>query len=168
MARIASWLNPLKDIYGSNYQIINGFVGYTNGGLIGRGFGNSIMKFGYIPEAQNDFISSIIVEELGLVGFAAFFIPYSIIIYRLFRYAFCMKESRDKLTLIGIASYFFVHLMVNVGGVSGLIPMTGVPLLLISAGGTSTLMALTCIGVAQALIAKYNREKKQEAIEKSL
>ena len=168
MARIASWLNPLKDIYGSNYQIINGFVGYTNGGLIGRGFGNSIMIFGYIPEAQNDFISSIIVEELGLVGFAAFFIPYSIIICRLFRYAFCMKESRDKLTLIGIASYFFVHLMVNVGGVSGLIPMTGVPLLLISAGGTSTLMALTCIGVAQALIAKYNREKKQEAIEKSL
>lgn len=168
MARIASWLNPLKDIYGSNYQIINGFVGYANGGLIGRGFGNSIMKFGYIPEAQNDFISSIIVEELGLVGFAAFFIPYSIIICRLFRYAFCMKESRDKLTLIGIASYFFVHLMVNVGGVSGLIPMTGVPLLLISAGGTSTLMALTCIGVAQALIAKYNREKKQEAIEKSL
>ena len=168
MARIASWLNPLKDTYGSNYQIINGFVGYTNGGLIGRGFGNSIMKFGYIPEAQNDFISSIIVEELGLVGFAAFFIPYSIIICRLFRYAFCMKESRDKLTLIGIASYFFVHLMVNVGGVSGLIPMTGVPLLLISAGGTSTLMALTCIGVAQALIAKYNREKKQEAIEKSL
>lgn len=168
MARIASWLNPLKDIYGSNYQIINGFVGYTNGGLIGRGFGNSIMKFGYIPEAQNDFISSIIVEELGLVGFAAFFIPYSIIICRLFRYAFCMKEPRDKLTLIGIASYFFVHLMVNVGGVSGLIPMTGVPLLLISAGGTSTLMALTCIGVAQALIAKYNREKKQEAIEKSL
>ena len=168
MARIASWLNPLKDIYGSNYQIINGFVGYTNVGLIGRGFGNSIMKFGYIPEAQNDFISSIIVEELGLVGFAAFFIPYSIIICRLFRYAFCMKESRDKLTLIGIASYFFVHLMVNVGGVSGLIPMTGVPLLLISAGGTSTLMALTCIGVAQALIAKYNREKKQEAIEKSL
>lgn len=168
MARIASWLNPLKDIYGSNYQIINGFVGYTNGGLIGRGFGNSIMKFGYIPEAQNDFISSIIVEELGLVGFAAIFIPYSIIICRLFRYAFCMKESRDKLTLIGIASYFFVHLMVNVGGVSGLIPMTGVPLLLISAGGTSTLMALTCIGVAQALIAKYNREKKQEAIEKSL
>lgn len=168
MARIASWLNPLKDIYGSNYQIINGFVGYTNGGLIGRGFGNSIMKFGYIPEAQNDFISAIIVEELGLVGFMAFFIPYSIIIYRLFRYAFYMKESRDKLTLIGIASYFFVHLMVNVGGVSGLIPMTGVPLLLISAGGTSTLMALTCIGVAQALIAKYNREKKQEAIEKSL
>ena len=66
MARISSWLNPLKDIYGTNYQIINGFVGYTNGGLIGRGFGNSIMKFGYIPEAQSDFISSIIVEELGL------------------------------------------------------------------------------------------------------
>ncbi len=168
MARIASWLNPLEDIYGSNYQIINGFVGYTNGGLIGRGFGNSIMKFGYIPEAQNDFISAIIVEELGLVGFAAFFIPYFIIIYRLFRYAFKMKETRDKLTLVGIASYFFVHLMVNIGGVSGLIPMTGVPLLLISAGGTSTLMALTCVGIAQAIIAKYNREKKQEAVEKSL
>lgn len=168
MARISSWLNPLKDIYNTNYQIINGFVGYTNGGLIGRGFGNSIMKFGYIPEAQSDFISSIIVEELGLVGFAAFFIPYSIIIYRLFKYAFAIKDSREKLTLIGIASYFFVHLMVNVGGVSGLIPMTGVPLLLISAGGTSTLVALIGIGIAQAIIAKCNREKKQEAIEKSL
>ena len=168
MARIASWLNPLDDVYGSNYQILNGFVGYTNGGLIGRGFGNSIMKFGYIPEAQNDFISAIIVEELGLVGFAAFFIPYTVIVVKLFRYAFKVKESRDKLTLIGIASYFFVHLMVNVGGVSGLIPMTGVPLLLISAGGTSTIVALCSIGVAQALIAKYNREKKQEAVEKTL
>ena len=58
--------------------------------------------------------------------------------------------------------------MVNVGGVSGLIPMTGVPLLLISAGGTSTLVALIGIGLAQAIIANYNREKKQEAIEKSL
>lgn len=168
MARIASWLNPLEDVYGSNYQILNGFVGYTNGGLIGRGFGNSIMKFGYIPEAQNDFISAIIVEELGLIGFAAFFIPYVIIIFKLFRYAFKIRDSRDKLTLIGIASYFFVHLMVNVGGVSGLIPMTGVPLLLISAGGTSTIVALTGIGIAQALIAKYNREKKQEAVEKTL
>lgn len=168
MARIASWLDPLKDVYGSNYQILNGLVGYTNGGLIGRGFGNSIMKFGYIPESQNDFISAIIVEELGLVGFAAFFIPYLIIIVKLFRYAFKMKESRDKLTLIGISSYFFVHLMVNVGGVSGLIPMTGVPLLLVSAGGTSALVSLSCIGIAQALIAKYNREKMQEGIEKTL
>ena len=79
-----------------------------------------------------------------------------------------MKESRDKLTLIGISSYFFVHLMVNVGGVSGLIPMTGVPLLLVSAGGTSALVSLSCIGIAQALIAKYNREKMQEGIEKTL
>ena len=106
------------------------------------------MKFGYIPEAQSDFISSIIVEELGLVGFALSLFLILLLFIDSLDMLFAIKDSREKLTLIGIASYFFVHLMVNVGGVSGLIPMTGVPLLLISAGGTSTLVALIGIGIS--------------------
>lgn len=167
MARFASWLNPLSDIYGSNYQILNGLVAFSNGGLIGLGFGKSIMKFGYIPEAQNDYVASIIVEELGLIGFAMILIPYTIIIIKLFRYALKVKSPVDKLILIGIATYFFAHLFVNLGGISGLIPMTGVPLLLVSAGGSSTWMAMLSIGIAQAIIARYNRDTLQGEIEEA-
>lgn len=168
LARIISWLRPLDDIYGTSYQLVNGFVAFSNGGLFGLGFGNSHMKFGFIPEAQNDFISAIIVEELGLIGYALILIPYAAIIFKLFRYAFKVQETHEKLILIGIASYFFAHLFVNIGGVSGLIPMTGVPLLLISAGGTSTIAALMSIGLAQGIISKYNRHKMKEEIENQL
>lgn len=170
IARFITWLDPLNDkyIYGTSYQIVNGMVGYSNGGLIGRGFGNSIMKYGYIPEAQNDYISAIIAEEFGLLGMVLLLIPYCVIIYRLFSYAMKMEDRRSKLILIGVASYFFFHLLVNLGGVSGLIPMTGVPLLLVSAGGTSTLAALTALGIAQNIIGKYNRKQMQALAEKEI
>ena len=168
MERFISWLNPLKDVYGTSYQTVNGLVAFSNGGLFGLGFGNSVMKFGYIPEAQNDFIIAIIVEELGLVGFILFIIVYLFLISRLFNYAFKVEDIEEKLILLGISFYFFAHLFVNVGGVSGLIPMTGVPLLLISAGGTSTLTALSCIGLAQGIISKYNRHNLQEEVEDEL
>lgn len=170
IARFITWLDPLNDkyIFGTSYQIVNGMVGYSNGGLIGRGFGNSIMKYGYIPEAQNDYISAIIAEEFGLLGMVLLLIPYCVIIYRLFSYAMKMEDRRSKLILIGVASYFFFHLLVNLGGVSGLIPMTGVPLLLVSAGGTSTLAALTALGIAQNIIGKYNRKQMQALAEKEI
>ncbi len=79
-----------------------------------------------------------------------------------------MEDRRSKLILIGVASYFFFHLLVNLGGVSGLIPMTGVPLLLVSAGGTSTLAALTALGIAQNIIGKYNRKQMQALAEKEI
>jgi cell division protein FtsW len=164
-ARFASWLEPTNSnyIYGSSYQVVNGLVGYTNGGLIGRGFNNSVMKYGYIPEAQNDYISAIITEEYGLVGIMFIILLYGVIIFRLIRYAFKIKDGQQKMTLVGIASYFFLHLFVNLGGVSGLIPMTGVPLLLVSAGGTSTIMALISIGMAQRIIMAYNKEELKKA-----
>jgi len=168
LARIDSWLHPLQNIYNSSWQTVNGLVGYVNGGLIGRGFGNSLMKYGYIPEAQNDFISAIIVEELGLLGFGIILFLYCIIIFKMFNYAIKINDTTDKLTLIGIATYFTAHLFVNIGGVSGLIPMTGVPLLLISAGGTSTVTALCSIGIAQSIIIRYHRAVRQEAVEAEL
>lgn len=168
LSRIDSWLHPLRDIYGQSYQIVNGLVGYVSGGLLGKGFGSSVMKFGYIPEAQNDYISAIIMEELGLIGFACIMIPYCYIIFVCFRYVFKVKESSDKLTLIGIAAYFLTHLFVNIGGVSGLIPMTGVPLLLISAGGSSTVVALLSIGIIQSIITKHNRDQLKEDYEYGL
>lgn len=169
-ARFASWLEPTnsKYIFGSSYQVVNGLVGYTNGGLIGRGFNNSVMKYGYIPEAQNDYISAIITEEFGLVGILIIILLYGVIIFRLLKYAFKVKDGQGKMMLVGVASYFFLHLFVNLGGVSGLIPMTGVPLLLVSAGGTSTIMALVSIGLAQNIISNYNKEQLKEAAVKDV
>lgn len=167
LKRFAIWLDPTNtdNYYNGSFQLANGLVAFAKGGLFGRGFGASTQKFGYIPEAGNDFISAIIVEELGVLGFCVFVIlPYCIIIFKLFSYAEKIKETKSKLILYGIASYFFAHIIVNVGGVSGLIPMTGVPLLMVSSGGSSTLASMMSIGIAQSIIAKYNREKMKEQL----
>ena len=157
LGRIYTWLNPLGDIEGDGWQLTNALIAFATGGLFGKGFGSSTQKYGYIPESHNDFIVAIIYEELGLVGFMLFLIPYVIIIYKMFHYALRIKDTKSKLILYGVGLYFFTHLLVNVGGVSGFIPMTGVPLLLISSGGSSTLAAMLGLGIAQSIIAKYNR-----------
>ena len=91
-------------------------------------------------------------------------VPYGIIIFQMFSYGEKIKETKSKLILYGIAIYFFAHLFVNVGGVSGFIPMTGVPLLLLSSGGSSTLAAMIAIGIGQGIIAKYNRDQLKEQL----
>lgn len=165
LGRIYTWLNPLGDIEGDGWQLTNALIAFATGGLFGKGFGSSTQKYGYIPESHNDFIVAIIYEELGLVGFMLFLIPYVIIIYKMFHYALRIKDTKSKLILYGVGLYFFTHLLVNVGGVSGFIPMTGVPLLLISSGGSSTLAAMMGSGIAQSIIAKYNRDLLKEQME---
>lgn len=165
LGRIYTWLNPLGDIEGDGWQLTNALIAFATGGLFGKGFGSSTQKYGYIPESHNDFIAAIIYEELGLVGFMLFLIPYVIIIYKMFHYALRIKDTKSKLILYGVGLYFFTHLLVNVGGVSGFIPMTGVPLLLISSGGSSTLAAMMGLGIAQSIIAKYNRDLLKEQME---
>ena len=164
LGRILTWLHPLKDPLNDGWQLTNSLIAFTSGGLFGRGFGASRQKYGYLPEAHNDFIAAIIFEELGLIGFLVFLIPYVYIIYKMFDYGFKIEQASSKLILFGIGTYFFTHLLINVGGVSGLIPMTGVPLLLISSGGSSTVAAMCALGLGQSIIAKYNRDKLKEQI----
>ncbi|MDE6952360.1 MAG: FtsW/RodA/SpoVE family cell cycle protein [Erysipelotrichales bacterium] len=164
LGRIYTWLNPLSNPTGEGWQLTNALIAFSTGGLFGKGFGSSTQKYGYIPESHNDFISAIIFEELGVVGFMLFLIPYVIIIYKMFDYGIKIEDTKSKLILYGIGTYFFTHLLINVGGVTGFIPMTGVPLLLISSGGSSTLAAMMSIGVAQSIIAKYNRDKLKEQL----
>lgn len=158
-ARISSWLNPMEDPLGSSYQLVNSLIAFSNGGLFGLGYGNSKQKFGYVPEAHNDFIGAITYEELGIIGLALIVVPTCIIIFKLLKYSNEVKENKSKVILIGIASYFFFHLLVNLGGVSGFIPMTGVPILLVSDGGSSTVSAFIAIGIAQSIISKHNKQK---------
>jgi len=164
MSRITTWLDPLADPLNAGHQLVNSLISFATGGMLGKGFYGSTQKFGYIPESHNDFIMAIIYEELGMVGFLAVILLYSIIIFKLFGYGMKIKDAKGKLILFGIATYFFIQLIVNVGGVSGLIPMTGVPLLLVSLGGSSTWAALIAIGIAQSIISKYNRERLKEQI----
>lgn len=167
LRRFLIWLDPANSeyYYNGSFQLANGLIAFAQGGLFGKGFGASTQKFGYIAESQNDFISSIIVEELGVVGFLVFVIvPYCIIIFKMFTYGQKIKETKSKLILYGIATYFFAHILINVGGVSGFIPMTGVPLLMVSLGGSSTLASMMVIGIGQAIIAKYNKDKLKEQL----
>ena len=154
-------VNPFAFNHSDGYQIVNGLVAFFTGGWTGVGLGKSTHKYGYVPAAKTDSILPIIVEELGMLGFALIFIPYVILLYQIFKYAMKIRSTAARMLLIGVASYFFIHFALNVGGVTGLIPMTGVPLIFISQGGSSTLTGMMAIGVVQAVIASYKRGEIQ-------
>lgn len=156
--RIENAINPFTDPHGKGYQLINGLYGFARGGLKGQGLGASIQKYGYLTQSDNDFILSIVVEELGLFGLFMVTFGYFVIIQRLFYYAFRTKSEGYKIILIGTAMYIFIHFTLNVGGVSGLIPLTGVPLLFISSGGSSLMSIMTAIGISQSVISRIRRQ----------
>ncbi len=153
--------NPFADRYGDGYQLIKGLISFASGGLTGVGFGASIQKYMNFPAASTDYILAIVVEELGFGGFLFIFFCYMVIFCRLFIYAMKIESERARMVLIGVAMYLFIHYLFNVGGVTGLIPLTGVPLLLISAGGSSTMSFMTSVGIAQAIISQYRQGRIQ-------
>ncbi|MBR3356940.1 MAG: FtsW/RodA/SpoVE family cell cycle protein [Solobacterium sp.] len=159
--RFLSAIDPFHDRYGSGFQLISGLISFVGGGWFGRGYGNSILKYSQFPAANSDFVLAIIVEELGFVGFLFLMALYFIIVFRLLHWARMIKNEKAKIILVGTAMYFLIHMIFNIGGVTALIPLTGVPLLMVSAGGSSTLSILICLGFAQAVI----RAKNQGEIE---
>lgn len=157
--RFLSAVNPFQDIYGSSYQIVKGLVSFADGGLFGVGYGNSVRKYTDFPAANTDFILAILVEELGFLGFLLLIALYSLIVFRLLYFAMKIQNEKAKIILTGTAMYFVVHCFFNIGGVTGLIPLTGVPLLMISSGGSSTMSIMFMVGIAQAVISQYNRKE---------
>ncbi|MDD6369281.1 FtsW/RodA/SpoVE family cell cycle protein, partial [Galactobacillus timonensis] len=155
--RFISAFNPFADQYDTGYQLINGLISFASGGWRGLGFGNSVRKYTSFPAANTDFILAIVVEEMGMIGFLLIFIPYLIILCRLFHYALHMKSEKGRIILIGTAMYLLIHCLFNIGGVTAMIPLTGVPLLMISSGGSSTLAFMVSIGLAQAVISQYRK-----------
>ena len=145
LERIAIWLNPEE--YEKGYQTLQGLYAIGSGGLFGRGTGESIQKLGFVPEAQNDMIFSIICEEWGLVGASFLILLFLILIWRFFVIAVRAADLFGCLIGAGAMAHFMIQVILNIAVVTNTIPNTGITLPFVSYGGTSVLFLLMEIGV---------------------
>lgn len=157
MKRIQTFINPMLDPTGHGYQILNSLFAFGHGGVMGAGFGKSVQKLGYLPLPYNDFIFSIIAEELGFIGVFIFLSVYLIFIWRCIIVGLRCDEPFGMMIGIGIASLIGIQAFINIGGVTKTIPMTGVPLPFISYGGSSIIMTLTSLGILLNISRHYNK-----------
>lgn len=167
--RFLMWKDPFAYEQEIGYQNIMGYVAIANGGISGRGVGDGVQKYGYMSEPHNDFIVSIVAEELGLVTVIAIILVYFLMSFRIMRTALKTRDLFASLTCIGIGISFLVQAIINLGGVSGTIPLTGVTLPFISYGGTSVMSSLLMLGVyfnVRSYIIEDNKRIKLEFIEK--
>jgi len=146
-ARMLNFTNPWKDPAGNGYQLIQSFYALGAGGITGLGLGQSRQKMLYMPEPHNDFIFSIIGEELGLIGCLIIMGLFVIFVWRGIRVAMKAKDTYGSLLAIGITSVIAVQSIINIAVVTGSMPVTGVPLPFISYGGTSLVINLIAMGI---------------------
>ncbi len=145
----------------SGYQVCNGYIAIDNGGLSGKGFNNSIQKYLYLPESHTDFIFPIIIEELGVLAGIAILVGYMAIAYFIFKVTTNCYELQNSIICYGIGIYFLLHIFVNLGGVLGLIPLTGVPLPFLSYGGSYCLCIIASFGIVQRINIENQIEKRR-------
>ncbi len=145
--RVKTFINPAFDPQGSSYQIQQSFIALGSGGIFGRGFGQSIQKFNYLPEPQGDSIFAILGEELGFVGTFGTIFLYLLFALRGFRIANNTDDSFGRLLVSGIVILVIVQSFMHIASIVGVFPLTGVPLPFMSHGGTSLMVYLAAIGI---------------------
>ncbi|MBQ8804665.1 MAG: cell division protein FtsW [Tyzzerella sp.] len=145
LERLAIWRNP--ELYEKGYQTLQGLYAIGSGGLFGRGTGESIQKLGFVPEAQNDMIFSIICEEWGLVGASFLILLFLILIWRFFVIAVHAKDMFGSLIAAGAMAHLMIQVILNIAVVTNTIPNTGITLPFVSYGGTSVMFLLMEIGL---------------------
>lgn len=150
----------------SGYQVCNGFIAIDNGGLKGVGLMNSVQKYLYLPESHTDFIFPIIVEELGTIVGVAIIVGYMYIIALIFRVAYKSYNLRNSIICYGVGLNIMLHIFVNLGGVLGIIPLTGVPLPFLSYGGSFCITTICSLALVQRIHIENNEEKKKREINK--
>ncbi len=133
----------------SGYQVCNGYIAINTGSLTGSGFGNSKQKYLYLPEAHTDFIFAIIIEETGLISGVLIILAYFLIIWRILLIGRKSYTLQGSIISYGVATYIALHVLINLGGVLGVIPLTGIPLPFYSYGGSFMLNLLICLGLVQ-------------------
>lgn len=156
--RLLSFINPLEDPKGGGLQIIQSLVAMGSGGLAGTGLAMSKQKFFFLPAAHTDFIMAIIGEELGLLGTAGLVILFALLAIVGFSIAYNAKDSFGRLLATGITVMIILQAIVNMGAVAGLLPITGVPLPLISFGGSSLIVTMAALGILASIARKVRRE----------
>ncbi len=140
--------NPCEKYITTGNQLCNSYIAINGGGITGKGLGNSTQKYLYLPEAHTDFIFSIYVEELGIIGAVVLISLYFVLLVRIIVIGKMAPTIAKKLICYGVSFYLFMHIIVNLTGVLGILPMTGVPLPFMSYGGSvcwCTLLALTMV-----------------------
>ena len=145
LERLLIWRNP--EAYEKGYQTLQGLYAIGSGGLFGRGLGESVQKLGFVPEAQNDMIFSIICEELGLFGAGTLLFLFLVLIWRLFVIASRASDLFGALIAAGAMAHMMIQVILNIGVVTNTIPNTGITLPFISYGGTSIVFLLLEMGV---------------------
>ena len=151
MERVTAFLDPWADPADSGYQIIQSLYAFGSGGLFGVGLGVSRQKFFYLPAAHNDFIFAIIGEETGLVGTLAVVLMFGLIGYAGTRIAVACKDPFGRLMAGGLTAMILIQALMNMAAVTRLMPITGIPLPFVSAGGSSLVLMLTSVGLIIAV-----------------
>jgi cell division protein FtsW len=170
MSRIYSFLDPFKYANDEGFQLVNSYLAIGLGGIKGLGLGKSIQKYGYLPESHTDFIMSIIAEELGLFGVVFTLGILAFIVLRGLWIARKCNDAFGSLLAIGISVMIGIQTFINVGGVVGVIPITGVPLPLVSYGGSSLILFMISLGmlVNVSMFTKYeDYKRKAKTVQKS-
>ena len=139
----------------------------NNGGLFGVGIGNSVQKYMYLPASHTDFIFPIIVEEFGVISGIIIIIGYMAIAYFIFKVASNTYKLQNSLICYGVGIYFILHIFVNLCGVLGILPLTGVPLPFLSYGGSFCIVLLGSFGVIQRINIENMKERRERILKKS-
>ncbi len=146
-ARLLSFLHPGADPMNTGYQLIQSLIGLGSGGWFGVGLGASRQKWMWLPNAHTDFIFSILGEELGLIGEIVVLVLFAVLVYTGIRIASRATDTFGRLLATGIVGWLAVQTLVNLGAVTGLLPVTGVPLPFVSFGGSSLIVTLAGVGI---------------------
>ena len=158
-ARVITFLNPESDVLGAGYQITQSKIALGSGGFFGKGFlMGSQSQLNYLPEKQTDFVFTMIGEEFGFAGNVFILLIYLLITIAILRISFRVNSRFAQLTCIGIGMMVFFYMFVNVAMVTGLLPVVGAPLPLISYGGTSMLTVFIGLGIVASAIVNDRRE----------
>lgn len=147
LARILVFLNPAYDPLGAGYQINQSLIAIGSGGFWGRGFGGSLQKFNYLPEPMGDSIFAIFAEEMGFFGVLLLTSLLAFFMIRGLQIAMRAPDTFGQLLGAGIVVSIMVQALINIAAISGLLPLTGIPLPFISYGGTSLAVTLTAVGI---------------------
>ncbi|MBP2099784.1 FtsW/RodA/SpoVE family cell cycle protein [Enterococcus rivorum] len=160
--RFAIFTNPFVDERNLGHQLANSYYAMSNGGWFGKGLGNSIQKKGFLPEAYSDFIFSITMEELGLVGALVILAILMFLIARIILVGVRSKRPFNALMCIGIGTMMLLQVFINLGGLTGIIPLTGITFPFLSHGGNSLLITSISVGFVLNISADEKRQKMEQ------